>query len=182
MTWALTAVAVAVAGTGVAVYGQVQQAQIAEASGEYNAKVAQNAALQAEMDASENIRRKREDNRRMLAMQRGRYAKSGVTEAGTPLEVMAETAGILELDALEVGRQSRIEAARLRSQAGYDLAMGKAGAQSAYTGAGASLLSGASSAAWMGYQGGQAGSARSSSSSANMALNHTGTGNTSGLA
>ena len=179
MTWALTAVAVAVVGAGVAVYGQVQQGQAAEASGEYNAKVAQNAALQAEMDSRENIRRKRVENRRMLAMQRGRYAKSGVEEAGTPLEVMAETAGLLELDALEMGRQSRMEAARLRSQAGYDLAMGKMGAQSAYTSAGATLLTGASSAAFMGYQSGQAGRARSSGT---LALNYTGTGNTAGIA
>lgn len=144
-TLAIASLATAAVGTGVAVYGQVQQAKTAKAAGEYNAKVAENAALQAEMDSRENIRRKRDDNRRMLAMQRGRYAKAGVTEAGTPLEVMAETAGLLELDALEMGRQSRIEANRLRSQAGYDRAMGKAGAQAAYLSAGATLLNSSAS-------------------------------------
>lgn len=139
-TLAIASLATAAVGTGVAVYGQVQQAKTAKAAGEFNAKMAENAALQAEMDSRENIRRKREENRRMLAMQRGRYAKAGVTEAGTPLEVMAETAGLLELDALEMGRQSRIEANRLRAQAGYDRAMGKAGAQAAYLQAGATLL------------------------------------------
>jgi hypothetical protein len=33
----------------------------------------------------------------MLGAQRARYAKSGVTSSGSPLAVMAETAGLLEL-------------------------------------------------------------------------------------
>jgi hypothetical protein len=152
MSWAVTAIAVSVAATGVAVYGQVQQAQTAKAMGAYNAKLAENQALQAEMDAAENTRRKRMENRRMLATQRSRLAKAGVLEAGTPLEVMAETAGNLELETLDYARSVRMQATGLRAQGAMDKAMGSAQARAAYIGAGASLLSGAASTAGMGYQ------------------------------
>jgi hypothetical protein len=146
------ALAAAVVGTGVAVYGQVQQAKTAKAVGAYNAKLAENQALQAEMDAAENTRRKRKENRRLLATQRSRLAKAGVMEAGTPLEVMAETAGNLELETLDYARSIRMQASGLRAQGAMDRVMGSAQARAAYIGAGASLLSGASSVAGMSYE------------------------------
>ena len=63
----------------------------------------QNAAILAdqgratEAQAREQARRTREESDKVLAMQRARYAKSGVVNEGTPLAVMAETAGLLEL-------------------------------------------------------------------------------------
>jgi hypothetical protein len=160
MSWAVTAIAVTVVATGVSVYGQVQQAQTAKAMGKYNAKVAEQQALQTEMDAAENIRRKRRENRRLLATQRSRYAKAGVLEEGTPLELLAETAGNLEMETLDYDRQQRMAAAGLRAQGAADLALGSNQARAAYIGAGASLLQGTASAASMGYQAGQAGNGR----------------------
>jgi hypothetical protein len=64
---------------------------------DYNARVAQNEAQRTEMEARERARRMREENERALGAQRGAYAKSGVTSAGSPLMVMAETAGLGEL-------------------------------------------------------------------------------------
>jgi hypothetical protein len=179
-TLAIASLATAAVGTGVAVYGQVQQAKTAKKVGEYNAKTAEenakataeaaeyNAlaqeeqALQTEMDSRENIRRKRLENRRFQSTQRARFAKAGVTEEGSPLEVMADTAALLEMDAQEVNRQAQIEAARLRAgaretrrtglfqsdqftkQAGFERMYGSRQASAAYIGAGATLLSGAS--------------------------------------
>lgn len=157
MSWAVTAIAITVVGTGVSVYGQVQQAQTAKAMGQYNAKLAEQQALQTEMDAAENIRRKRRENKRLLATQRSRYAAAGVLEEGTPLELLAESAGNLEMETLDYDRQQRMAAAGLRAQGAADLALGSNQARGAYIGAGASLLQGGAAAASMGFQAGQVG-------------------------
>jgi hypothetical protein len=152
-TWlAIAAITASVAGTGVAVYGQQQAAKTAKEMGEYNAKLAESQAAQVDMDARESVKRRREQNRRFLGMQRTAYAKSGVTIDGTPLEVMAETAGILELEALDASRQATQQTRALRAQGAYDRRVGSNQARAAYIGAGSSLLSGTSNTAYMGYQ------------------------------
>lgn len=174
-TLAIASLAASAVGTGVAIYGQQQAAKTAASVGDYNAKISkmtgdynaavseQNAkqvadtseynaqvlesqALQTEMDARENIRRKRIENARYASTQRARFAASGVTEEGSPLEAMAETAALLEMDAQEVNRQAQINASRIRAgaaeerrqglfqagqykqQAGFDRFYGEAGA------------------------------------------------------
>lgn len=139
---AIASLSLAAIGTGVAVYGQMEAAKSAKEMGEYNAKLAENQAAQVDMEARESVRRRREQNRRFMAMQRTAYAKSGVTIEGTPLEVMAETAGILELEALDASRQASQQSMALRGQAAYDRRVGSTQARAAYIGAGASLLSG----------------------------------------
>jgi len=123
---AITAAVSSMAAGGLSFYGQQQQAAAAQrmaqynyavqksqmemqnqlaaqqAEGQarifdYNAQVAQNEAQRTEMEARERARRMREENERALGAQRGAYAKSGVTSAGSPLMVMAETAGLGEL-------------------------------------------------------------------------------------
>jgi|SRR5215217_1913032 len=144
---AAAAIASAVIGTGVAVYGQVQAAKTAKEMGEYNAKLAENQAQQVDMDARESVKRRREQNRRFQGMQRTAFAKSGVSIEGSPLEVMAETAGILELEALDASRQASQQTSALRAQGAYDRRVGSTQARAAYIGAGASLLAGASNIA-----------------------------------
>jgi len=181
-TLALASLAVGAVGTGVAVYGQMQAAKTAKKVGEYNAtvdeqnaqetaraaeynaKLQENQALQAEMDANENIRRKRLENQRYQSTQRARFAAAGVTEEGSPLIVMAETAKLLEMDAQEVNRQAQVEASRLRAgaketrrtglfqsgqykaQAGFDRMYASAQSSAYKLGAASTLLSGASNA------------------------------------
>jgi hypothetical protein len=123
---AATSAAAAVGSAGLSFYGQQQQAQAAQRMAQYNyavqksqmemqnqmaaqtaeaqarvfgynAKLQQNEALRAEQEARERARRMREENERMLGAQRARYGKSGVTSEGSPLMVMAETAGLGEL-------------------------------------------------------------------------------------
>lgn len=174
-TLAIASLAASAVGTGVSMYGQRQAAKTAASVGDYNAKISQmtgdyNAAvseqnakqvadtseynakvleaqaLQGEMDSRENIRRKRLENARYQSTQRSRFAASGVTDEGSPLIVMAETAALLEMDAQEVNRQAQINAARIRAgaaeerrqgdfqagqyrqQAGFDRFYGAAGA------------------------------------------------------
>lgn len=123
---AIAATVTSVAAAGLSFYGQQQQAaaaqrmaqynyatqkaqmemqnQMAAQSAEaqarvfgYNAQIQQNEALRAEQEGRERARRMREENERMLGVQRARYGKSGVTSAGSPLMVMADTAGLGEL-------------------------------------------------------------------------------------
>lgn len=166
MSWAITAVALVAVGTGVSVYGQVTAASQARSIGKYNAKVAENQAKQVEMDAAESIRRKRKENKRLLATQRGRYAKAGVVMEGTPLELLAESAGNLELEVLDYNRQAQLEQQNLRAQGAMDRAMGSMQARGAYIGAGATLLSGAGQAAGMAAMSGGGGMGRSKANTA----------------
>lgn len=147
MSWAVTAIVVAAAGVGVGVYAQTSAAATAKATGKYNAKLAESQAKQTEMDAAENISRRRREAKRLLATQRSRFAKAGVVEEGTPLEVLAETAGILELETLDYDRMQRQQALALRAQGAADRALGSSQARAGYIGAGASLLSGSASVA-----------------------------------
>jgi hypothetical protein len=150
-TIAIASLALAAVGTGVAVYGQVKQAETAKKMGEYNAKLAENQALQTEMDSREQLRRSAIGNKRIMATQRVSYAKAGVDTAGTPLAVMAETAGNLKLSNLDYMKKTGQDVTALYGQAGASRAMGAQQAQAAYIGAGASLLQGGASMASMGY-------------------------------
>lgn len=200
-TLAVASLAASAVGTGVAMYGQAQAAktakkvgaynasvaeqnagiadqnarQIAETS-EYNAKVLEVQAIQTELDGRENVRRKREENKRYASTQRARFAAAGVTDEGSPLEAMAETAALLEMDAQEVNRQAQIRQAQLRSgaieerrqglfqadqarqqgsqyrtQAGFERMYGSAQASAARIGMGTTLLAGASNFAGSAY-------------------------------
>ncbi len=154
---AIAAIGTSVVGTGVSIYGQQQQAKTAQRTAERNAKIQENQALQVEMDARENARRQRDENKRRMKTQRSRYAASGVINEGTPLEVMAETAGLLELDALEIGRQAKAKATNLRAGAASSRISGENQSNALKIASGATLLSGASSAAGMTYEFGKSG-------------------------
>lgn len=155
---AYAALAATAVGAGVQAYGQYQQGKTARKVGEFNAKVAENQAIQADMDARENMRRKRAENKRALSMQRARFAKSGVAiGTGTPLEVQAETAGLLEMEALEIGRQGEIRKNTLLSQGKLERAAGRSAYSAGLISGGATLLSGAGQTAYMGSNFKQAG-------------------------
>lgn len=59
----------------------------------------------------------RKDYERMQAIQRARLAKSGVVEAGTPLDILAETAGQMELAIANQHFESSLATQRTRFQA-----------------------------------------------------------------
>jgi hypothetical protein len=50
-----------------------------------------------EQEARERAKRMRVENERLLGQQRAQFGKAGVTSAGSPLAVMAESAGLMEL-------------------------------------------------------------------------------------
>jgi len=123
--------AAAAIGAGVAVHSSVQQAKAAKATAEFNAKVLENEAAAKADERAEMTRRERIKNRRLQGRQRTMIAKAGVTESGSPLELMAETAGELELGILDINREMEAKRSRLFNKAaitrfeGASLARGK---------------------------------------------------------
>ena len=153
----ITAAVASAASAGIAFYGQQQQAAAAERMASYNfavqkqqmemqarmqsiaadqqyqaglqnASAMENQALRVEQEARERAKRMRSENERLLGDQRARFGKAGVTSQGTPLAVMAESAGLMELavgDELykaDMERSSFYRKAEVeRWQAGYSL-------------------------------------------------------------
>lgn len=140
---ALPMLIVMAAAAAASAYSQYDAGRTAKRNAEHDAKVATNEALNAELESRENIRRRRVEARRFLAMQRARFAKSGVAEEGTPLEVMAETTGRLELEVLDYGREMGMRSDYLKRSAIAYRAAGRDAMRAGQIGAGASLLSGA---------------------------------------
>ena len=136
--------ALAAVGTGTAVYSGVQQSRAAKEMGKYNEKVAQNEALARRQAAEESMRRKRETNRRIIANQQAKMAKAGIISSeGTPLAVLGETAGALELEALDIMYETEVAAQRSISAGQAARFQGDQASKSALIGAGSSLLTGA---------------------------------------
>lgn len=107
--------ALSLAGTVASVVGTIQSANATAAASEYNAKIAdrdayvadqnrQLAVQQAEIDAAD----KRRENRRVLSSIRATYGASGLELAGSPLDVLEDTAVEQELDAQRVSYEGRI--------------------------------------------------------------------------
>lgn len=81
---------------------------------EYNQQLQYNQAAAKRVEAEglrtnteENLKRRRDDYRRIISRQRATFAKSGLVMTGTPLEVIAESASRMELEAQDVVNQTR---------------------------------------------------------------------------
>ena len=161
-------VIVAVVGAGVSAYGMYQSgksqeamasanARSTEAMNNYNQKVAENEAIAKEQQSHAESLQMRKDKERLQASQRAGYSKSGaIMTEGTPLLVMAEQAGMMELDILNAQRNRALEASAIRSGARLsDFSSkskaemmrysGSQAAKAATIGAGGTLLSGVGS-------------------------------------
>lgn len=120
-----TSLAASAAGTGVAVYGQRQQAKAAEATAKYNAQIQSNQALHERQVASENARRATAEMRRQLATVRAATAGRGLAMTGTPLAILGDTATRLELEVLDLTSQADSRARALISRADMSLWEGR---------------------------------------------------------
>jgi hypothetical protein len=112
-----TGLEVALISGGTAAFSAVTQAQTAAAQmehqakiNEYNAGLARNKAIAARQTAAAREAQVRKAGRRALSNMSAGYGAAGVTTAGTPLLVMSETVGEIELDALRLQRQGNQEA------------------------------------------------------------------------
>ena len=145
-TLLIAALAVSAIGTGVAAYSSYQQGKAQQALNNTNAAINDQAALDAGRDSRAAANEQRAKGEALKSRQRALYAKAGVVAAtGSPLLVQVETAGQLELSALDVERGGTIQAAQLRNQSMLDRMAGKSARTAGNLNAGATLLQGAGS-------------------------------------
>lgn len=99
--------ALGIAGAGLQLASGFQGAEAALE----NARAVEEAALfnslLAEQEGATESARLRRRNRRLLSSQRVKFAKAGVRLEGTPMEVLAQNAAELELDAANVSIAAR---------------------------------------------------------------------------
>ena len=137
--WSLIVAAV---GTGVSAYGQHQAANAAEATGKYNANLAEEEARRVGKVAAENARRKQRENARILGAQRAAIAQSGFAMEGSPLAVLGESAMTLQRDILDMGYDAANRSRALQAQSGMSLWEGSTQASAMRTSAAGSTASG----------------------------------------
>lgn len=95
--------------------GAIQSANAQAAAADYNAKIADRNAIVAEQNrqlalqtASIDADEKRRENRRNLSSMRAAYGASGLDLAGSPLDVLTDSATEMELDAQRVEYEGRV--------------------------------------------------------------------------
>lgn len=144
----------AVASTGLAMYGQRQQAKAQMMAAGYNNQLAENEAANLEAENAERINRQRANNRSSLSDLRNRLAGSGlVTTSGTALMLAGETAGRMEVSIADAARAASIQAASLRAQGKMGLWNAKQSAEASKLAMWGTALQGATSAFGMYQQG-----------------------------
>ena len=158
-TMAIVGMVASAASTGMSVLGAIQQGQAAQAQANYQAKVQENNATAARMQAADAIERgKLEENNqrkqvaRMLGAQRAGIAGSGF-ELGdeTSQDILGDTAAMGELDARMIRTNAAREAWGYEYQASNEMAgaaitraRGENARIASYWSAGTDLLGGAS--------------------------------------
>ncbi len=115
-------------GTAIQAVGQVQAGRAAAKAGEMNA-----AAIKEEADVREE--QQRFMDQRTMASARAMIGTSGVTSAGSPLLVLAESARRAEMNALNIRRGGQLQAEEA-------LYTGRQARKAGYIGAGGTLLTG----------------------------------------
>jgi hypothetical protein len=167
-TLAVVSAAASVLGTGVSAYGQIQAGQAAKAAGDYNAAVARNNQIVAERQAQDALARgevaeteQRRKVRMLASSQRAALGASGVQlDAGTPLDLLGDTAAMGELDALTIRNNAereaygyRVQGVNFGAEAGLQTMRGNNAMSGALMSAGGTVLSGAGNVAdrWLVY-------------------------------
>jgi hypothetical protein len=142
---------VALIGVGVSAYGAYEsQHQQAKALGRQQ-NIEENNAMLARQQADIDAETLAEKQRRFRATQRLAISSSGVEEEGSPLLDEADTASQHARDLFLVHYGGDIRSASFNADAALQGLYAKTKQQSAYIGAGASLLTGAGSVATTAY-------------------------------
>jgi hypothetical protein len=128
------------ASLGLQAVGFVAQGAQAKAAADYNARVAENAAVAERQRAEVEVGRHRRRAQLLLSSQRAAAGASGVQFEGSPLLVMAESAAEAEYDAQLIRYGGETRATNLYAQAAAERMQGRAARIGSYFGAASSLL------------------------------------------
>jgi hypothetical protein len=141
------AVAVAVIGAGIGAYSAYASAENAAETAEYNAKVQENAALDAQQRGAAEAAEHQDKVRRMLGTQIATAGANGLlATTGTPLDMLTDTAGMGKLDVLRILNNAQRQASGLHDQAGLLKIQGKNEQTAGYLNTAGAVLGGASKA------------------------------------
>jgi hypothetical protein len=138
----LALITVTVAGAMTTAISQEQQGKQQEDIYNYNAAVQKNSALEAANKAKMTAEAKRDQGAALIARQRVLYAKSGVTQEGTPTELIIGTAGDVEDDAQTILQKGMYEYSRGMEESELSTMEGKYAAEAGQEGAVGTLLTG----------------------------------------
>jgi hypothetical protein len=151
LTLALAAVGTAAAGTIMTVQGQRAQAKRESQLAEYNAKIANQEAAEAEKAARFESQQHRRRAAQIIGQQKAAFGKQGTAFEGSPLLVLADTENQLNLENANIYRAGILNKGRYQQQASiYGMQAAGARAAGRYAAAG-SLLMGASNTINTGY-------------------------------
>lgn len=122
MSFAYTAIAAVVVSAGTTIYAQQQSAAAQQEAATYNNIVAANQAKAQEQEAAEQAKRDRINQRKALARLRTQLAANGrSTSAGTPLDLLGESAANFDLGIQDAARAASINAANTRAEGAMGL-------------------------------------------------------------
>lgn len=134
---------IAAAGAAVQARAANQQANVATSVANYNAKVDVANAQQLQMDAAANVERQRVQDKAYLSKMRTAYAASGIRSgSGTPMEVLATTAGRQESDIQNYWTSVNQKSDRYYGAAAEGIAEGKSNAELYHLKAASAVISG----------------------------------------
>ena len=150
-TLAAVAAVAAVVGTAVTTVGMYEQGQAQKKVANYNAKIAENAAIGKRYQAEAQAAAIRDRSRRLRGSQITSLSKSGLTLSGSANDVMYDSALAAEEDVLTSLYSGKIGADNLNAQARLSKFEGKQAVKNSYYGMASTVLSGVSDAAG-GYQ------------------------------
>jgi hypothetical protein len=138
----------AVVSAGVGAYSAYASGENAKETADYNAKVQENAALDAQQRGAVAAAEHQQKVRRMIATQAATASANGVmANTGTPLDMIVDTAGMGKLDALRLLNNAGRESSGYRGQSDLLKIQGENSQLAGQLNAGASILGGAASAA-----------------------------------
>lgn len=148
----------AVAGVGIAAYGQYQQGRTAQAQAKaqsawnlYNSKVAKRQADVERQATATEVSQQRKRAKTLLARQRSLIGASGLEIEGSPLLVAEDTAAELAKEAVNIQLRGGRRAAGFEAQSILDISKASAAksraagfGRAAVTGVGSTILTGSS--------------------------------------
>jgi hypothetical protein len=148
MGFAIAGAIAAIIGSAVSAYGAYSQSQAQAAAARYNAKLDENQAINAQNQAQVEMERRRELYKRQKGTQLALMGGSGIELGeGSPLLLEADSAEQAALDLARVRYEGQIKSTSYQSEANIQRFSARTATRQGYVSAGASLLSGAGSAA-----------------------------------
>jgi len=150
MGFAIAGAIAAIIGSAVSAYGAYSQSQAQAAAARYNAKLAENQSINAQNQAQVEIERRRDLYRRQKGAQLAAMGGSGIELGeGSPLLLETDSAEQAALDLARVKYEGDIKSTSYQSEVNIQKFAARSATRQGYISAGASLLSGAGSAAGM---------------------------------